>query len=762
MLTHRFRQLTASLLCITSLCAPASAAFAQEDASAQEALELYVGDIFEILPVHPLTDATYTWILTQDRNFIEAGRAQTFRKRLITPGRYTLYAEISSADQSQHYTRTFVLDFKPRTPGQPVLPPVSSGSTVSTSLVRTVPAQDSNMRVVVPMQSQLVKLEPLNPDVRPVVADLDLSRDTDGDSNPSNDIDTELTFFQTDATPLYVWITEPLTTRTLSVTAAMPDGALVQTIEVTGEMYAQEQGLIQSPVDVEVKQGKGRSFSFNAAFEIPNAPQTPLLYHWEFGDGQQSLLATPVHEYAADGTYEVKLRIRNLTDGKDVATFTQEVEVEEKMDGEVITTDPEPTDDPEQPTETPSTSSGMSLGSILLMAGIFIASILFGLLVIFVLSKLRRKGTSISDTIEAMEQSIVKTDTSKTPTLSIAPAPSVTKQTSTPPAEIAKREEDRESATPAVVLKEDAKAPSWLKTSANNETPAPAAPKPQPPVAAPVVTPAPKPQPTPATTPQAKPVSTPPWLQTPAAPAATPAPQKPAAPAPATAPAIPQQPKPVTPPAPQQPSKPAGTPPWLQTPPKPVAPAAAPQQPKPAPVVPTPTPAPAAPIQPKPVTPPVPQAAPVVQTPKPVTPPVVQPAVNQVTPPAPKPAAPVAPATPAPAVTPPAPKPFVPATPAPTPTPTPAVPVQPKPITPPQQVTPAPQAPSPVVAAPVQSVPTPAPVIAPKPVTPPAAPAPAAPIDQNDEPIAIIRADSLGTAQPVQPRPDTPTPPAAA
>lgn len=763
MLYSSLRRSTASILCALSLCAPAIAAFAQDATTEQELLELYVGDIFEILPVHTLENPTYTWILTQDRTFIEAGRAETFRKRLITPGRYTLYAEISSADQSKHLSRSFILDYKPRTPGMPITPGAGSGST--SSLVQTVPAQDVNKRVIVPEQSQLVKLEPLNPDVRPVVADMDMDRDTDGDGNPSNDIDTDLTFFQTDATPLYVWMAESFTKRTIAVTAAMPDGAMVQNIEVTTEAYAREQGLIQSPVAVEVKQTSGRTFNFTASFEIPAAPNTPLLYHWEFGDGQQSLLANPTHEYTEDGTYEVKLRIRNLTDGKDVAAFTQEVAVEEMTGGDT-------TPEPEQPVDTPdpedtSTGSGVSIGSIMLMAGIFIASILFGLLVIFVLSKLRRKGTSMSDTIEAMEKSIIKKDDgSSTPTLSIAPAPAAVK-TMTPPPEVAKREEEREMTTPSAATPkiDEANAPSWLKGGLNADAPKTTA------TPTPVATPKPTPAPVvpPMAAPQQKPAATPPWLQKPAAPAPTPAAPKPAAPAPATAPAVAPQVKPTPAPTPtpvaatpQVQPKPAAVPPWLQTP-------AAPAQPKPA--TPPITPAPAAPqVVTKPVTPPVALATPAPVAPKPVpapqvpaapkpvaTPPVQQPvAPKPVTQPAPVPAPKPTTPTPTIAQTPAAPKPVTPPVATPTPAPKPVVaPATPAPVAAPKPVVP------PASVAPV--TPAPAAPIAPKPVVPPApTPAPAATIEQNDEPIAIIRADSLGGSQPAQNRPDAPNPPAAA
>lgn len=617
-------------------------ALAQDPAVAQENIDLFVGDIFEIIPSHGLPDATYTWILTQDRTFIEAGRAQTFRKRLITPGRYTLYAEISGG--GQNLSRTFVLDYKARVPGQqPVTATGSAGA-----LVRTSPASDEQGRAVLAESSQLIRLDPVNPDMRPIVADLDLTRDTNADGDPQNDIDTELTFFQSDATPLYVWIPESITSRPMSVIAARPEGAVQQRIEVYSEAYAREQGITRTPSQVTIERTGNRTYTFSAGFPANIPAQTPLLYHWEFGDGQQSLLANPVHEYASEGAYEVKLRIRNLTDGREIASYTEEITVE--SDGAPA----EPTEEPaeEEPVTEPS-GSGVGIGSILLFAGIFIASILFGIGIIVLLSKLRGRGKSLSDTIEKMEQAVVKKDDAgNPPTLTIAPPPQAPKQ-QTPPPSIAEREKDKATSNPAqqrTPAVEEKNAPAWLKSGLTGQ-PAPAAPA-QPAPAAPSQpkpqTPPPAPQqPKPSTppsapAPQQRPQSTPPWLQqtAPAPQAGNPA----ATPTPSPAP---QQPKPVVPPvqsapAPQQPQTPPpapapqqapqprqtaanqlqSVPAWLQTPP------AAAQQSAPAPSQP-PVPAPA----PQAATPPAPAQAPAAPA---------QPSVPQQSAPAPQSDTPVA------------------------------------------------------------------------------------------------------------------------
>lgn len=697
------RRLTAlfSLLLLCATTVPVAA----QDASSQETINLFVGDIFEILPSHNLPNPTYTWILTQDRTFIEAGRAETFRKRLITPGRYTLYAEISAA--GQNLNRTFILDYKARMPGQQ--PVAGSGST--DVLARTLPPLDEEGRTILSNGSQLLLLEPIDPDARPIIADLDLEHDADGDGDPGNDIDTDLTFFQTDATPLYVWFTQPVTTRSIALTVAGPEGARQQRIEVYGADEAAARGITRTPSTVAIEETGDRTFSFSAGFPANVAPGTPLLYHWEFGDGQQSLLANPTHEYAADGTYEVRLRIRDLTDGKEIAAYTEQIDVQ----GGAVT-EPEPeAPEPEEPVAEP--RGGVSIGSVLLLAGAFLGSILFGVGVIFVLSKLRGRGKSLSDTIEKMEETIVKKEEHSPvpPPLTINPPAASAPKPQTPPPEIAEREKERasENAAPKPTPKVEVNnAPAWLKSGLAGQTiPAPQMPAAQQPSA-------PKPQ----TPPRAAP------------PAPAPTPPQPAA--------APPAPKPATPagaPTPQ-PARPAQQ---AQAP----APAAAPTQTPPSP------PRQQAPNQqatPTPMQPPMPPARPA--TPPQTPPPAQRPAQNtqQSTIPAwlQTPSTPAQPARPAPAPNPPsssaspqqppAPKPQSPANTAPAPAPS------GQPQTP--AVRPSPPTPPPTPPAPPQQQPTPRPQTpqAPSGATPSANQA----TPPNDQPVAFIRADSLEQPKP--------------
>lgn len=586
-------------ICITCLITSQSMlpVYAEEmmhGAAPTEEISLRVGDIFEILPIHSIQNPTFTWILTQDRTFLEASRAPSFRKRLIQPGSYSLYAEIASQDGSQRFTRTIALQYAAREPGQTY---TNTTATTEQTLVTTEPASTTNGKVAMAKGKQLLLLQPVNPNIVPLAIDLDTNKDADGDGKADNDIQSSETFFHTDATPLYVWITnEPLTTHSISVTAAMPDGARTQKIEILNEDIARAQGAIQSPIRIETKATSERTYTFTPVFENPAAAEGQLLYQWQFGDGQQSLLTKPEHTYAENGTYSVSLLVRNLRDGSEVASTATSLKVDPSV-AQASSTSSEDTTTPSSPSGT----SNFSLGSILMMAGLFLGSVILGVGIIMLLGLLRKKKITLADTIESIEQTVIKTPGEATAPLVIAPPVKIAEsKRMEPPAEIAEREKAQVVERPApapVVQKENT--PAWLTPTTPKVTPAPSTPvTPVPPVptpAAPAVPPMPKPTPvvkpaTPAPTPTVPPVP------------------KPAPVAPTTVVPPPSKPAPVVPPAPASEKTTPVVPPAVQPVPTPATPVV-PPAPKLTPVVTPPT------QTPTPTVAPVPKPTPATPTP---------------------------------------------------------------------------------------------------------------------------------------------------
>ena len=737
-----------------------------------ETWQLSAGDIIEILPLHDIPNARVAWVMLRDatqsqpEEFVEGGTVTVFRFRPIQPARYTLYGDIASEDGSMHIKRTFKFDVKARD----VTSEETAEQSQSGTLVTTQPKIQSNGVVALASNMQMLRLVPHDLQFRGIALDTDTTVDANNDGDPANDVENSGTFFQSDATPLFVWFAKPeLTSRTLKLTAVQEgsDDAQTQTITTLSFDEAKRTNALTSSVAVTVQQtDSGSTFTFVPALDEGFPADVPLIYRWNFGDGEESLETQPTHLYTANGTYTVTLQVRNLTNGAEIGTASAQLTVSSYVTPDVSSAASSVSSEPSEPSN--SSGSSFPLGTILIGALILILSLGLGAGLIFLFSRLRR-GSSLDQHLAKMEENIMKKEKEKMietvtpmpiPTTATVSAPATpvaseakpknVDETATPTQQkLAEAERDAAAAkpTPAPAIQPD-KAPDWLKKglaadATTTQAPAPAqtpapAPKPIQPKPAPAAAPQPavtKPAPAPAV--QPKPQTPPPAPK----PAPAPLPPKPAEPKPAPAPAVP---KPAEAPKPQAPqpapaNSPAQEAPKPQTPPL-VVPPNATISPVPAPK-PAATPQPAAQPKPAPTLQAQPTAQAPQQTPKPPVPPAPKPEAPK---PAPAPAVPQPPAapqppkapTPAPApVVPPAPKPPVP------PVASPA-PVQPKPADAPK---PAPQPIAPPVAAPV----APKPAEAPKPVEPPKAaeaPKPAPEVKDiplSDEPIAIIRAESL-------------------
>lgn len=726
---HAYPVRIAAVSILASALSLATFAFAQEAVTGSEDVSIEVGDIFEILPTTDVANPAYSWILTQDRTFLQATRAGLFRYRFIEPKAYTLIGTVQSEDQTRSVQRTFRIEVKPRAASGSAIVP-STGS--ATALVTTSPAINLRGKVVIADDSQLLKIIPNSLDVKPIALDTDLSRDGNGDGSPDNDLDDADTFFHSDATPLYVWLTDMGDQRRMSVTA--PSGTR-QTLDILSEAYASGQGLAVSPVAITATPTAASSseFTFDATLDSSVTSIPSLLYQWSFGDGEESLLTNPTHAYTVSGSYTVVLRVRDLQSGEYVGTATTEVDVS-SVGGAASSAASMDSSASSAPAEG-ETNGGLtaSLTGWIPMIAILFVSLLVGAIAVFLISRLRKKQP-ISDAFATMEAKILDQPAAAAknpPPLTIKKAvvtdakPEAPKQVAPPTPPATPKPVVAPATEPAV---DDSKAPAWLKKGLESDVAAaaPTTPATPPTASKPAVSNVPKPPVVPIV----------PKPAAPQAPAVPKPPVAPSAPKPPVAPAVPQPSKaPVQPAAPVTPP-PAPKPPVPSAPKPPVAPVA-PVVPKP-PVPPAPKPQPvtpqAAPSTPAPMPTPAPQpAVPPVPRPVPTPPPVpAAPKPTPVPPPAPTPvatpAAPVVPAAPIPAPTP-APV----ATPVPAPTPiAPAAPVQPIVPVPPV-------APTPVI--PVAQPPV-API---NPVVPPAAPQPASlPLTEGkDEPIAIIRVEGL-------------------
>ncbi len=612
--------------------------------STQETVDLRVGDTFEII-ADPGTDgATTSWILTQDRTFIEASRERIFRYRFVQDKTYTLRAEVILTATGERRQRTFILNVLPQ--DDQALSTVFPAGT-GASLAGTVPAPDTNGNVILSDAQQLLQLTPLTPDISPLALDLDASRDSDNDTNPANDVDNTGTYFHAFGKPLWIWFARTLGHNELIITG-IPQGGqpLVQRISILSEHAARNQGVLTSSITIVTNQVDATTFGFTPQLARPVPEDTPLLYEWSLGDGKRSLETNPVYTYPLSGTYTVELQLRDLQTGNTIGRTETTVTVTIAEEPPVDEPETPPIDEPETPpAEEPTEESSINWGRIFMIGGLFVGSIIVGLLIVWLLSFLRR-SRRLEKTLESMETAVVQQKGATPPPLAIKskqPTPAASGQQKVIDAEMNASSSPKE---PPLSVASD-KAPDWLKKGLAADTPktpstpvqpaAPIAPKPAPaPVMPPSVAPkpvAPVPPPTPKPAPAPVP---PPVAPKPAAPVPPPIPKPQPAPAPAPAPTPAPTPVPVPPPTPVAPPKPAPAaitekpvPPPAPKPVPPPAPTSAsatadrpkPVQATPAPLQPTPNPdnlphwlqqgtTPPASPAPTPTTPPAPKAPP--------------------------------------------------------------------------------------------------------------------------------------------------------
>lgn len=602
-------------------------------------------------------DAQFSWILTKDRKFQSAQRSRFFESRLPDVGTYILDVSIQDPVTKANSYKAFTIEVGAQTTQNPTLP--VEGESLQ-AILKTEPQAAINNSVTLSPEGGMLKIDPSTSKGRIGMyqIDIDTSVDSNRDGDPANDFDNADTTAARTGNPMYYLVeSKPQERRIkLTVTDALntspPNSTELGLVFISAPNPTQSSAAsvpqqtnngaqILSEVD-------GLTVSFGAAFDQNQMQGKELLFEWDFGDRGRSLLNTPIHTYPAQGTYTVKLVIRDIATGTSVAESTLPVQVfapatgttsSAASQGGIVTTSSAPSSQ-----NTSNEESGFSLGSV--MSAIFIIVILLaiamGLYLLLTWIK-KRTTSSIQQTLEKMENTIVKkTDTVQN---GVSAEPMKLKKASakvdTPPVEIIDKETSKpeiKKQNPETPSTSAGPVPAWLQKGSSQPAAKPA-PTPAP-VAAPKPAPAPAPQPK--TAPPAPQAVVPKPAPAPAPKPATPAPAIAAVPKPATPIATPQpkvapapvapKPQPPPPAVPVTASKPATPPPAAPvTPPKaPPAPVAAPKsapapEPKPQAAVPAPELKPVAstpaPTPKKEVVPaPVPQPKPVTATPKPAAP----------------------------------------------------------------------------------------------------------------------------------------------
>jgi len=301
-------------LFLVPLAVNGASPFRQRTPIQEESLTLTAGDVFEMLPLTDLSFPRYSWILTLDREFLQAGQAPVFRKRLLKPGKYILNVEIRGTGDEGVIRRAVNIHVKSqeavRDGGEDEM------AADSQTLVKITPSPNRLGYSVLPTGKRLITLTPIEKAGTPLHLDLSPFIDENSDGNTENDINNAGTFFQSERTPIHLLFGIPLEAYTIIVHSTLSSGQdISQRIQVVEQEYAQKQGLLTGEAYVVFESKEGGVVDFSVNFDGGQSPGVALLYTWDFGDGGESLVEAPSHTYGSDGTYDVKLVIRNLENG---------------------------------------------------------------------------------------------------------------------------------------------------------------------------------------------------------------------------------------------------------------------------------------------------------------------------------------------------------------------------------------------------------------------------------------------------------------
>ena len=461
---------------------------AQAETSITHQLRLPLGAVFEMIVDHDIPDPTYNWSFSKENTFLQAGRSEVFRVRLVQNGSYFLNAEVRNSTNTESYKKRFHILV---TESAPI--PQKSGPADSL-LVTTVPARDAENRLVLHGNVEILQLIPRKGEEKVLRLDLNDAVDSDGDGDKTNDQNVATTFFSTKHSPLHIWLTKPEEAK--SFTLGIEGEAETESIALLTAVQAKKMERAKQKEQAEEKKkekendelmmtsfGSG-TVKFHVALEEKDYKTAPLLLHWKFGDGTQSMLDAPLHTYTKNGVYSVSVDVHNLRSGEIVDTLLNIARVTDapknvpkkdedpKKDG-AGTTDEEKDEDKKEE------GSLLSLGTILKFGLGILVSILFGFLIVMIIKFLRRKSGGLAQTLEKAETKLVKPEEDKDKS-SDEPAPmalpdteeeksdviDVPAPTEEPPAPAPEPEpapESEAAPAPEPPVAEQSDAPSWLQ-----------------------------------------------------------------------------------------------------------------------------------------------------------------------------------------------------------------------------------------------------------------------------------------------------------
>jgi hypothetical protein len=195
------------------------------NAAEQFSIQIEAGRVFEMTIDSQLAKPEFSWILTRDRKFINAQRAEFFQTRQTVAGTYVLDVNIQDTINNGTEYHVFDLVVNPATdaprPRRQLDGPLKA--------VLSAEPWNGKDTITLPPEGGIVRLDMIQStgQIATYSLDLDTGVDADGDGDPENDRDNALTAGEKDATPLYVLMMPKDSPRRVILTVTDPDNTQV-------------------------------------------------------------------------------------------------------------------------------------------------------------------------------------------------------------------------------------------------------------------------------------------------------------------------------------------------------------------------------------------------------------------------------------------------------------------------------------------------------------------------------------------------------
>ena len=369
-----------------------SAVFAQLTSPSSEHINLFVGDIFEVYSADG--NENVNWILTQNNDFLEASTGPSFHTRFSQIGDFTLTTE---SNAKRH---TFLISVENRQSDTQVpIPQVSSMAQFDPPII--------NDRISLPSDRETVKITPMRNDISVIAIDSNIKLDSNSDGDPQNDDDTASSLFRSGGNSIYLWFANKKDT-TIRLGALYTNNekefSIVDIVHGTDTQMA-DTGTSTTTAeeqdkDVQITVLKNDNGEVRLGLQMQNRNRETSLLLWNFGDGQQSMLDEPTHTFAKSGQYNVSVEIRDLQSGKILDNVSEDIIINRLQNDTPI---------PKDTTPAEQSSGGSIFGLIIQLLLTLIASALIGVVVFFIIGKVKKKGFSLEKSLEKAEEVIVKT-----------------------------------------------------------------------------------------------------------------------------------------------------------------------------------------------------------------------------------------------------------------------------------------------------------------------------------------------------------------